>query len=136
MTTNNEIDPNFPRVGDFFAYDVRCPTCRMGWGAFPPCKIDGTDAYRCVECKAVYTGPMINALVAAPALPTERVLTELLRSKMCGPHQECDDVHPCICRDGARAVLALLQAPSDPLTSPMPKINTADAPFHAPEDGK
>jgi hypothetical protein len=44
------------------------------------------------------------------ALPSERELTELLRSKMCGPHQECDEQTPCSCRDGAKAVLARLSS--------------------------
>lgn len=72
---------------------------------------------------------IVAALRAYSPLPTERVLTELLRSKICGLYQECDD-EPCICRDGARAVLALLQA-CEPPTSPMPEINTSNAPFHA-----
>lgn len=33
-------------------------------------------------------------------------LTEICRSAMCGPHQECDDQHPCSCRDAAKAIAA------------------------------
>jgi hypothetical protein len=31
-----------------------CPTCGLHWHLFAPAKIDGKEAVRCVECKAVY----------------------------------------------------------------------------------
>ncbi len=50
-----------------------------------------------------------NAALRAALKPSKVELTELLRSKMCGPHQECDEAHDCTCRDAATAVLELLQ---------------------------
>ena len=35
-----------------------CPTCRVDWGDFPPKRLEHTEAYRCIECKAVYTQEM------------------------------------------------------------------------------
>lgn len=41
--------------------EVRCPTCQLGWWLNPPVKCNGSNHYRCVECKAVYSGEMLAA---------------------------------------------------------------------------
>lgn len=52
-----------------FENDTRCPTCRAAWWLNPPVKCDGdNDAYRCIECKAIYTAPMLAATDMLTAL--------------------------------------------------------------------
>lgn len=41
--------------------DARCPTCQLGWWLNPPVTCDGSNHFRCVECKAVYSGEMLAA---------------------------------------------------------------------------
>lgn len=40
---------------------AHCPTCRMSWDSYPPVKCDGSNHYRCINCKAVYSGEMLAA---------------------------------------------------------------------------
>jgi hypothetical protein len=44
-------------------YD-KCPTCNLNWSLNPPPKCDGSNHFRCIECKAIYAGEML----AAPAM--------------------------------------------------------------------
>lgn len=48
-----------------------CPTCGLHWYLFAPAKIEGKEAVRCVECKAVY--PLSTATTGADVavLPLE-----------------------------------------------------------------
>jgi hypothetical protein len=37
----------------------RCPTCNIDWSLNPPVKCHGSNHFRCIECKAVYSGEML-----------------------------------------------------------------------------
>ena len=39
----------------------QCPTCRLNWTSTPPVKCFGEDYFLCIECKAIYTAPMLAA---------------------------------------------------------------------------
>lgn len=46
-----------------------CPTCNCDWERnLPPMKISGQNAYRCLHCKAVYSGEMLAATAMLAAL--------------------------------------------------------------------
>ena len=54
-------------------------------------------------------------VTAAHPMVTEEELTEIARSKMCGPHQECVPEHDCSCRDTGKAIAALLRERTVPV---------------------
>lgn len=49
---------------------VTCPTCQMGWWLNPPAKCDGSNHFRCIGCKAIYSGEMLAASDMLAALKT------------------------------------------------------------------
>lgn len=50
-----------PQKATTIPYD-KCPTCQLNWTLDPPAKVSGSDAVRCIECKAVY--PSLSPLIA------------------------------------------------------------------------
>ena len=62
-----------------FQHDAQCPTCHGGWWLNPPVKCSGSDAYRCINCKAIYTGVMLRAASPASAGVGEEEGEEELR---------------------------------------------------------
>ena len=47
---------------------THCPTCNLNWSLNPPMKCDGSNHFRCIECKAVYSGEMLAASDMSAAL--------------------------------------------------------------------
>lgn len=39
----------------------RCPTCQCNWSLNPPAQCASENAFRCINCKAIYTGAMLAA---------------------------------------------------------------------------
>lgn len=63
-TGNHNADAAAKSAGartEWFARDVRCPTCNLGWGVNPPVRCADGNRFLCVECKAIYTGEMLAA---------------------------------------------------------------------------
>lgn len=50
------------------AQNICCPTCNLSWWFNPPVQCDGSNYFRCIECKAVYSGEMLSALDILAAL--------------------------------------------------------------------